>query len=102
MEVKGNIEHTPDGYLKNRTRRKNFTPDKFCGGKVGRSLKHFNNIPITTTPTKRKMEEEKENGGTVKTLIDIFNESTYSSQPESGTAESPAKQWRWGQWGEGH
>ena len=46
--------------------------------------------------------EEKENGGTVETLIDIFTESSYSSQPECGTAESPAKQRRWGQWGEGH
>ena len=87
--------------MKNKTHRKNFTPDKFCGEKVGRSMKHFNNIPITTRSTKCKMEKN-ENGGTVKTLIGIFHESSYSSKPECGTAESPAKRRRWGQWGEGH
>ena len=95
-------EHTPDYYLQNKTRSKNFTQDKFRGENVG--LKHFNNIPIFTTPTKRKLEEgEKENGGTVKTLIDIFTESTNSSQPENDvSAESPAKRRRWGYRGEGH
>ena len=100
VEVKGkNSEHTPD-YVKNKTRRKkNFTPDKFRGENVG--SRHF--IPINiTTPTKRKMEEDKENGGTVKTLINIFNESTNSSQPENVSAESPAKRRRWGYRGEGH
>jgi hypothetical protein len=75
--------------------RKNFTPDSFRGEKVGRSKKHFNNIPIATTPTKCKMEEN-EIGGSVKTLIDVFNRSSNSAQPECGTAESPAKRRRWG------
>ena len=103
VEVKGKkSEHTPDYYLQNKTRRKNCTHDKFRGENVG--LKHFNNIPIFTTPTKRKLEEgEKENGGTVKTLINIFTESTNSSQPENDvSAESPAKRRRWGYRGEGH
>ena len=103
VELKGKkSEHTPDYYLQNKTRRENCTHVKFRGEYVG--FKHFNNIPIFTTPTKRKLEEgEKENGGTVKTLIDIFTESTNSSQPENDvSAESPAKRRRWGYRGEGH
>ena len=63
--------------------------------------KHFKNIPITTTPTKCKIEETQI-GGSVKTLINVFNRSSYSEQTECGTAESPAKRRRWDQWGEGH
>ena len=74
----------------NTTHRKNCTPEK-----VGRSKKHFNNIPINTTSTKRKMDEN-EIGGGVKTLINVFNRSSNSTQHECGTAESPAKRRRGG------
>ena len=50
------IEHTTDIYPLNKTHSENFASNKFRGVKVGRNNKHFNNIPITTTP-KRKMKE---------------------------------------------
>ena len=101
LRPKEKIGHTTDIYLVNKTHSENFASNKFRGGKVGRNNKHFNNIPITTTPTKRKMEES-EIGGAVKTLIDVFNRTSCSAQPECGTAGSPAKRRRWGHWGEGH
>ena len=77
LKPKGKIEHTTNIYPLNKTHNENFASNKFRGEKVGRSNKHLNNIPITTTPTKRKIEEH-EIGGGVKTLIDVFTRTSYS------------------------
>ena len=53
------IEHTTDIYPLNKTHSANFASNKFRGEKIRRSNKHFNKIPSSITPIKRKRKKMK-------------------------------------------
>ena len=57
--------------------------------------KNFNNIPILSTPTKRKSGFDLNTGDSLQCILD----STSVILPDQQMSESPAKRRKWGQGG---
>jgi hypothetical protein len=67
----------------------------------GESVRKFNNIPVISTPTKRKQVLEIIKSDATDAKLRNNSESTHIILTGSHTSESPAKRVKWGQGGPG-